>query len=105
MLPLIIALATAPLPMLRGEIFGDLRLGDKYLADVKLTLTCGAESVDGTTDKSGSFRLTVKGSGKCQLKAAYDKQNPSIDVVLFDQPARYRFQIEQVDGKYVLKRV
>ena len=38
MLSLIIALATAPLPLLRGEIFGDLRLGDKYLADVKLTL-------------------------------------------------------------------
>ena len=28
----------------RGEIFGDLRLGDKYVADVKLTLTCGAET-------------------------------------------------------------
>lgn len=105
MLSLIFALATAPLPMLRGEIFGDLRLGDKYLADVKLLLTCGAESVEGTTDKSGSFRLTVKGSGKCQLKVTYDKQTPSIDVVLFDQPARYRFQVEQADGKYVLKRV
>lgn len=105
MLPLIIALATAPIPMVRGEIFGDLRLGEKYLADVKLTLTCGAESVDGTTDKSGSFRLTVKGSGKCQLKVTYEKQTPSIDVVLFDQAARYRFQLEQADGKYVLKRV
>ena len=45
MLPLMIALATAPIPMMRGEIYGDLRLGDKYLADVKLTLTCGAESL------------------------------------------------------------
>jgi hypothetical protein len=105
MLPLIVALATAPLPMLRGEIFGDLRLGDKYLVDTPLKLTCGSESVEGKTDKSGSFRLTLKGNGKCQLVVSYEKQAPSIDVVLFDQPARYRFLLELVDGKYAIKRV
>jgi hypothetical protein len=84
---------------------GDLRIGDKYVADTKLTLTCGAESAEATTDKQGSFRITVKGSGKCKLTAAYDKQTPSVDVVLFDQPARYRFVLELADGKYVLKRV
>ena len=89
----------------RGEIYGDLRTGDKYVADTKLTLTCGTESADATTDKQGSFRITVKGSGKCKLTAAYDKQTPSVDVVLFDQPARYRFVLELADGKYVLKRV
>jgi hypothetical protein len=89
----------------RGEIYGDLRIGDKYVADTRLTLTCGTESAEATTDKQGSFRITVKGSGKCKLTAAYDKQTPSVDVVLFDQPARYRFVLELADGKYVLKRV
>lgn len=89
----------------RGEIYGDLRIGDKYVTDTKLTLTCGSESAETTTDKQGSFRITVKGSGKCKLTAAYDKQAPSVDVVLFDQPARYRFVLELADGKYVLKRV
>lgn len=91
--------------LMRGEIFGDLRVGEKYVADAKLTLTCGTESTDATTDKSGSFRITVKGSGKCKVTAAYEKQTPSVDVVLFDQPTRYRFVLELVDGKYVLKRV
>ena len=89
----------------RGEIYGDLRLGDAFVPDAKLTLTCGAETAEGTTDKTGSFRLAVKGSGKCRLTVAYDKQTPSIDVVLFEQPARYRFVLELVGGKYVLKRV
>jgi hypothetical protein len=105
MLPLIAILAAAPVPALRGEIFGDLRLGDKYLVDTPIKLTCGAESVEGKTDKSGSFRLTLKGSGKCQLVVSYEKQSPSIDVVLFDQAARYRFTLELADGKYVIKRV
>lgn len=91
--------------LMRGEIYGDLRLGDKYVADTKLTLTCGTESADATTDKQGSFRITVKGSGKCKVTAAYEKQTPSVEVVLFDQPARYRFVLELVEGKYVLKRV
>lgn len=91
--------------LMRGEIYGDLRVGDKYVADTKLTLTCGTESAEATTDKQGSFRITVKGSGKCKVTAAYEKQTPSVEVVLFDQPARYRFVLELVDGKYVLKRV
>jgi hypothetical protein len=105
MLAQIALLAAAAVAGTRGEIFGDLRLGDKYVADAKLTLTCGAESAKGTTDKSGSFRLKVAGSGKCQVKVTYEKQSASIDVVLFDQPSRYRFVLEQQDGKYVLKRV
>ena len=88
-----------------GEIYGDLRFGDKYVADAKVHLVCGSQSAEATTDKSGSFRLTVPGTGKCQFSVAYDKQNPSIDVVLFDQAARYRFVIESKDGKYTLKRV
>ena len=90
----------------RGEIFGDLRLGDKYVADTKLTLTCGTEKAEGTTDKQGSFRINVKGSGKCKFTVAHEKQTVSVDVVLFDQPARYRFVLEAgADGKFVLKRV
>jgi hypothetical protein len=88
-----------------GEIFGDLRLGDKYLADTKLTLKCGTEVVEGTTDKSGSFRLAAKASGKCSLTVSYDKQTPSVEVVVFDKPARYRFILEAKDGKYLLRRV
>lgn len=101
----LMALLMTAVPAARGEIFGDLRMGDKYVADAKLTLTCGTESASGTTDKSGSFRLKVSGSGKCQVKVEYDKQASSIDVVLFDQATRYRLVLEQADGKYVLKRV
>jgi len=47
----------------------------------------------------------VKGSGKCTLTAAYQNQTPSVEVVLFDQPARYRFVLEDAGGKFTLKRV
>lgn len=103
--PLLAALLATPVPSMRGEIFGDIRAGDAYLADAKVTLACGAETAEGTTDKSGSFRLKVAASGKCKFTVAHDKQTASIDVVLFDNATRYRFVLETADGKSVLKRV
>lgn len=87
-----------------GGITGDLRLGDKYLAEVPLSLKCGTEEVEGKTDKAGSFHLTVKSGGKCQLSVAYDKQTAVVEVVVFDKPVRYRLLLELKDGKYILKR-
>jgi len=88
-----------------GEIFGDLRVGEKYISDTKIVLKCGDEVVTASTDSLGSFRLSAKGSGKCTVTVAYDNQTPSLSVVVFDEPARYRLIIESKDGKYLLKRV
>jgi hypothetical protein len=97
----LLSLSAAPL----GGISGDLRLGDKYLADVKVTLTCGEETAETTTDAKGSFRLSVKGDGKCRVSVSYEGQTPGVDIVVFDKPARYRLVLEKADGKYLLKRV
>lgn len=101
MLALLIALVVSP----PGEIFGDLRSGDTYLAEVPLTLTCGDAKVEGKTDQAGSFRLRTTATGKCRLTVAWKDQSAGIDVVVFERPTRYRFVIEEQDGKLVLKRV
>ena len=88
-----------------GEIFGDIREGEAYLAEVPVVLTCGSDKVEVATDKAGSFRLKTAGSGKCTLTVTYKKQSPSVDVVVFERPTRYRFMIEETEGKLVLKRV
>ena len=88
-----------------GEIFGDVRLAEKYLADLPVQLKCGYEIVTGTTDKSGSFRLATKASGKCSFSITYDKKTTSVEVVVFEKPVRYRLVLEPKGGSYVLKRV
>lgn len=104
MLTLLLTSLSLTLPTL-GGIYGDLRLGDKYLADVKVTLTCGDVTAEATTDAKGSFRVTVPGEGKCRVGVSYEGQTPSVEVVVFEKPARYRLVLEQAEGKYVLKRV
>jgi hypothetical protein len=88
-----------------GEIFGDLRQGEQYLADVPVQLTCGTETVETKTDKAGSFRLKSKESGKCRVQVTWKKQSPGVDVVVFEKPTRYRLVLEEEKGKLVLKRV
>jgi hypothetical protein len=72
---------------------------------VKVTLSCGDASAEATTDEKGSFRLTVKGEGRCRVAVRYEGQTPSLEVVVFEKPARYRLVLEQAEGKYILKRV
>lgn len=93
------------IPLMAGEIFGDIRSGEDFLAEVPVQLVCGADTVEVNTDKAGSFRLKTKGSGKCKLTVTWKDQSPSIDVVVFARPTRYRFMIAEHEGKFVLKRV
>lgn len=100
-----VLLAMLAAPVARGEIFGDIRQGDAYVADAKVQVSCGAETASGNTDKLGSYRVKVGGSGKCKFSVTYKGQTATIDVVLFEQPSRYRFVLEESGGKFVLKRV
>ncbi len=104
MYSLMVVLSALTPPAL-GEISGDVRLGDRYLAAAKIELVCGDQTASGVTDSLGTFRLSVKGSGKCSVTVTHDKQTAAVDIVVFDKPSRYRFVLELKDGKYVLKRV
>ena len=88
-----------------GSIYGDVRMGEKYLPGLTLTLTCGTESVEGKTDKEGSFRLVVTSGGRCTLGVNYEGQLAALEVVVFEKPAQYRLVLELKDQKYSLRRV
>jgi hypothetical protein len=88
-----------------GEIFGDIKAGDSYVDDAAVTVTCGTEVVTAKTDSAGSFRIRTKATGKCKFAVAWKEQSPSVDVVVFDRPTRYRLVLEEKDGKYTLRRV
>jgi hypothetical protein len=96
---------TGTLAFAAAEIFGDVRAGDQYVALAPVQLVCGADTVRSKTDSTGSFRLASKAGGKCTFSITWQKSNVSLDVVVFDKPARYRLVLEQKDGAWILKRV
>ncbi|NUQ13029.1 MAG: hypothetical protein HUU26_12015 [Gemmatimonadaceae bacterium] len=105
MIRYMLALGVALAPPPAAEVFGDLRIGDQYVADAALELTCGEETVKGRTDATGSFRLSAKSLGKCRLTVTHDGQTPAVDVVLFEKPARYRLVLERKGDTWTLRRV
>ncbi|MBC7898280.1 MAG: hypothetical protein H7066_22860 [Cytophagaceae bacterium] len=105
MMHMAMTLAAMVMPATAGEIFGDVRIGDKYVAQAPIQMVCGTDTVKGKTDDAGSFRLATKAGGKCVVTVTHDGKPASVDVVVFDKPSRYRLVLELKDGAFILKRV
>jgi hypothetical protein len=88
-----------------GEVFGDVRVGEEYVKEAAVELKCGTESVKGKTDASGSYRLAAKASGKCTIGVTHDGQTPTVEVVVFEKPQRYRLVLEKKGDTWTLRRV
>ncbi len=119
---IIILLALVLLPLsqlLAGRIFGDIKLGDKPVAEgVKVTISAPLKAAEAgkpapapvvadssAADKFGAYRLNVKEEGKCILTVHIDKQTPTLEVFSYANATRYDLVLEKdKDGKYALKR-
>lgn len=90
-----------------GEVFGTVTEGGKPVAaGVSLKLTCPGASAPASarTDSYGSYRLRGALSGKCTLQLEYKKETPSLEVVVYEKPARYDLVVSVKDGKSVVER-
>ncbi len=119
---IIILLALVLLPLsqlLAGRIFGDIKLGDKPVAEgIKVTISAPLKAAEpgkpgsvpvvadsSAADKFGAYRLNVKEEGKCILTVHIDKQTPTLEVFSYANATRYDLVLEKdKDGKYALKR-
>lgn len=114
-----IVLLMSATSLLAGKIFGDIKLGDKPIAEgAKITITAPIKAAEagkpavtpsvvdsGLTDKFGAYRLNVKEEGKCILSVQIEKQMPSLEVFSNASATRYDLVLEKdKDGKYTLKR-
>jgi hypothetical protein len=88
-----------------GEVFGDVRIGDAYVKEAAVELKCGSEVIKAKTDSTGSYRLSAKANGKCTISVTHDGQTPTVEVVVFEKPSRYRLVLEKKGDTWTLKRV
>ena len=89
---------------LSAQLYGDLREGDAPVAGAKVELTCGSQTATATTDSAGAFNLFVKQPGKCIIKVEYKGQAPTLPVVLYEEPVRYRLSLAKSGNTYKLTR-
>jgi hypothetical protein len=86
-----------------GELYGSLRLGSEYLADVPVELTCGGATASTKTDPHGLYRLYTTVTGKCSISVTYGGQTSMVEIYAYATPVRYRLVLEPADGAYVLR--
>jgi hypothetical protein len=102
-----------------GRLFGDIKLDGKPVpAGLPVTIAtmlpaAGPDAkpkpspvlADSTgTDKFGSYKLTVKGEGKCLLTLVYEKQAVTLEVFSYKDATRYDLILEKKEGKLSLRR-
>ena len=97
---LIPSLATA------GEIYGKITEGSAPVGEkATVSVKCGATAYPAQkTDKSGSYHLVVKESGKCTVTVAYSGQSASLEVVSYDDPVQLDLAVETKEGKLSVRR-
>jgi len=89
-----------------GELYGTITEGGKSVGQgVAVEVKCGDKAYpEATTDKSGSYHVTVQETGKCNLAVLYKDQAPSLEVASYDEGVQVDLVIEMKDGKYTLRR-
>ena len=88
-----------------AQIYGALKgSGGQPLADTDITVSCGGNSYTAKTDKSGSYSLYAKVTGKCSFKISYRGKEVSADVFSYENAVRYDFDVVDSNGNYSLRR-
>jgi hypothetical protein len=69
----------------------------------RLTLTCERGAASAVADRSGSYRLTVAGRGRCHLRVN-NMPPPGELVFVYDEPTRYDYEVTVVGGVARIER-
>lgn len=102
----LVLLAALPTVAAAGEIYGKITAGGAAVGEgTEVSAKCGATAYPAvTTDKSGSFHLVVKETGKCTLTVTQKGQSANVEVVSYDEGAQADLVVETKDGKLSARR-
>ena len=115
---LTLLIASAASDAFAGRIFGDIKQDGKPVPAGLTVIVALAPPAAGenakpaaptavdttTTDKFGSYKLTMKEAGKCVLTLMYQKQALTLEVFSYKEATRYDLIVEKKDGKLSLRR-
>jgi hypothetical protein len=91
--------------ILAGSVYGTIREGNRPLAGVPVSLTCGKEApVSGTADTEGVYRLFTRATGACQLVVDLPGRRMSASVYSYDRPTAYDFDVVREGEGWVLRK-
>ncbi len=102
----LLVLAAAGDVALAGEVYGKILDGAATVGEAaSVEAKCGETAYPAQkTDKSGSFHLVLKETGKCSVTVSYKGQSASVSVASFDEAVQFDIVLETKDGKLTARR-
>ncbi len=90
---------------LAGEMYGTITEAGKPIGEgVAVEAKCPQGAYAAKTDKSGTYHLVAKETGKCQLTVRYKNQSPAIEVASYDEGVQVDLILEAKGANYSLRR-
>jgi hypothetical protein len=90
-------------PVHAGAIYGSIFFNGAGLKGGAITITCGAESVKGSTLDDGSYRITSP-EGRCTFTVAGAFGSATADVTSASSATRYNFEVVKGASGFELRR-
>ena len=89
-----------------GEVYGKITEGGNAVGEAaSVGAKCGGKDYPAQkTDKTGTYHLVIKESGKCSLTVTLKGQSASLEVVSYDDPVQVDLVAEVKDGKLAVRR-
>jgi hypothetical protein len=85
-----------------GQLYGSIFQNNRPLQGAPLALICGGESIGGTTDGDGVYRLFARANGGCTLVVEPDGRRATAAVYSYDRPTAYSFDLINRGGRWEL---
>jgi len=89
-----------PSEVAAATIYGTIHQNNQPLRNTEVILDCGKGPVPAKTDDRGTYRLTSNHTGRCNLRVG----TANGEVVLYQDPTRYDFEIISTGGQARLNR-
>jgi hypothetical protein len=86
-----------------GAIFGSIFFNGAGLKGGAITITCGGDSVKGSTLDDGSYRITTP-EGRCTFTVAGGFGTASAEVTSASSATRYNFEVVKGASGFELRR-
>jgi hypothetical protein len=89
-----------------GQVFGQITEGGRSVQGATIHLLCGSQpQVTTNTDMLGYYQLYVSHLGQCKLQINRNGMLPSVDVISYENPVRYNFDIRMTnDGRALFRQ-
>jgi hypothetical protein len=97
-------IAMWPAHVYAGNLFGTLFENGQPAKEAQITVTCGSNTYDASTDEDGAYTIRATEAGRCAFSVNYKDKTAETEIFAYDQPTRYDFDLVTAGAKYTLKK-